>query len=111
MDSIDNRFERADSVLSQRSELTLATKSQVTCGSEFLNPLAPRHLAAENIYLALASVRLIVHALAPPVLVVGAGQGLFLADLRRRGFQGNGLDLGFRNEVIRKFPNGARGGI
>jgi SAM-dependent methyltransferase len=65
----------------------------VTRGSEFWERLAPHHAAIENSYLDLPSIRRIADSLHPPVLVVGAGQGLIVAELRERGLQCEGVDL------------------
>jgi len=47
----------------------------------------------ENSYLDVPSLRRIMHDLHEPVLVVGAGQGLIVAELRKRGFRCDGVDL------------------
>jgi len=61
--------------------------------------LAAHHSAIENSYFDLPSLRHIVEQIQSPVLVVGAGQGLIVADLQRRGFQCDGVDLS--SEMIR----------
>jgi len=66
---------------------------------EFWDALAPHHSALENSYLDLPSVRRILDKIQSPVLVVGAGQGLIVAELRRRKFQCDGVDLS--SEMIR----------
>ena len=53
----------------------------------------------ENSYLNLPSLRRIVPHIHQPVLVVGAGQGLLVAELRTIGFQCDGVDLS--SEMIR----------
>jgi SAM-dependent methyltransferase len=60
--------------------------------SEFWDLLAPHHQALENSYLDLASLRGIIHAIQAPVLIVGAGQGLLVEELRNRGLQCDGID-------------------
>jgi ubiquinone/menaquinone biosynthesis C-methylase UbiE len=65
----------------------------MTCSSEFWDALAPHHSAIENSYLDLPSLRRIVHEIHQPVLVVGAGQGLIVADLQKKGLQCDGVDL------------------
>src|SRR5438552_13716047 len=65
----------------------------MTCSSEFWDALAPHHSALENSYLDLPSLRLIQHDIRPPVLVVGAGQGLIVAALQKQGLQCDGVDL------------------
>ena len=71
----------------------------MTTSCEFWDALAPHHSKIENSYLDLPSLRRIVPDIHPPVLVVGAGQGLIVAELRRRGFQCDGVDLS--SEMIR----------
>src|SRR5437588_7310840 len=65
----------------------------MTCSSDFWDALAPHHSAIENSYLDLPSLRLIEQDIGPPVLVVGAGQGLIVAALQKRGLQCDGVDL------------------
>jgi SAM-dependent methyltransferase len=65
----------------------------MTCSSDFWNVLAPHHSALENSYLDLPSLRYIRQEIRPPVLVVGAGQGLIVAALRAQGLQCDGVDL------------------
>jgi len=65
----------------------------MTCSSDFWDALAPHHSALENSYLDLPSLRRIQHELRPPVLVVGAGQGLIVAALQAQGLQCDGADL------------------
>lgn len=67
--------------------------------SEFWDVLASHHGRVENHYLDLASLRGIVRAIQRPVLVVGAGQGLIVAELRNEGFECDGVDLS--SEMIR----------
>jgi hypothetical protein len=67
--------------------------------SEFWDALAPHHSAIENNYFDLPSVRRIVHDIRSPVLVVGAGLGLIVEELQKRGFQCDGADLS--SEMIR----------
>jgi 2-polyprenyl-3-methyl-5-hydroxy-6-metoxy-1,4-benzoquinol methylase len=66
---------------------------------EFWDALAPHHSAIENSYFDLPSVRRIVHDVRSPVLIVGAGQGLIVEELQKRGFQCDGVDLSL--EMIR----------
>ena len=66
---------------------------------DFWNALAPFHSAIENNYFDLPSLHRILHELHEPVLVVGAGQGLIVAELVKRGFQCDGVD--FSSEMIR----------
>jgi ubiquinone/menaquinone biosynthesis C-methylase UbiE len=65
----------------------------MTCSSEFWDALAPHHSAIENSYLDLPSLRRIQHDIFPPVLVVGAGQGLIVAALQEHGLHCDGVDL------------------
>lgn len=67
--------------------------------SDFWDALAPFHSAIENNYFDLPSLRRILPELREPVLVVGAGQGLIVAELLKMGFQCDGVD--FSAEMIR----------
>src|SRR4051812_36805882 len=67
--------------------------------ADFWNALAPHHSAIENNYFDLPSLRRILSELQEPILVVGAGQGLIVADLQNRGLQCDGVD--FSPEMIR----------
>ena len=71
----------------------------MTRSSDYWDALAPHHSSIENNYLDLPSLRLIVHDIHQPVLVVGAGQGLIVEELRKNGFRSDGVDLSF--EMIR----------
>ena len=61
--------------------------------SNFWDVLAPHHFAIENHYLDVPTIRRIMDHLHDPVLMVGAGQGLIVAALRKKGFQCDGIDL------------------
>ena len=65
----------------------------MTCSSDFWDALAPHHSTLENSYLNLPSLRRIQPEIRPPVLVVGAGQGLIVAALQAQGLQCDGVDL------------------
>jgi SAM-dependent methyltransferase len=65
----------------------------MTGTSNFWDALAPDHPALENSYLDLPSLRRIAHDIHQPVLVVGAGQGLIVAEVKNLGFQCDGVDL------------------
>jgi ubiquinone/menaquinone biosynthesis C-methylase UbiE len=67
--------------------------------SDFWNALAPFHSAIENNYFDLPSLHRILHEVREPVLVVGAGQGLIVAELLEKGFRCDGVD--FSSEMIR----------
>jgi ubiquinone/menaquinone biosynthesis C-methylase UbiE len=67
--------------------------------ADFWDALAPHHSAIENNYFDLPSLRHILRELQEPVLVVGAGQGLIVAELQNRGLQCDGVD--FSPEMIR----------
>ena len=67
--------------------------------AQFWDALAPHHSRIENNYFDLTSVRRIVAELQEPVLVVGAGQGLLVAELRKKGVECDGVD--FSAEMIR----------
>ena len=71
----------------------------MTGSSEFWDALAPHHSSIEDDYFDLSSLRLILHHIHQPVLVVGAGQGLIVEELRKNGFQTDGVD--FSREMIR----------
>ncbi len=60
--------------------------------SAFWDALAPHHAAIEDSYLDRASVRRLLNEIQSPVLVVGAGQGLIVAELRKKGFACDGVD-------------------
>lgn len=67
--------------------------------SDFWDVLAPHHSSIENNYLEVRSVRHILREMLGPVLVVGAGQGLIVEELRKNGLQCDGVDLSL--EMIR----------
>jgi len=71
----------------------------VTRPSDYWDALAPHHSSIENNHLDLPSLRLILHDIHQPVLVVGAGQGLIVAELLKHGFRVDGVDLS--SEMIR----------
>jgi len=71
----------------------------MTRSSNFWDALAPHHAAIENSYLDLPSLRRIGHDVHEPALVVGAGQGLIVAGLRKKGIRCDGVDLS--SEMIR----------
>jgi len=68
--------------------------------SEFWEALAPFHGDVEDTNFGLASVRRLLPEIESPVLVVGAGQGLIVAELRKRGYACDGVDLSA--EMIRQ---------
>jgi SAM-dependent methyltransferase len=65
---------------------------------KFWDALAPYHAAIENNYLDKASARRLLPRLQAPVLVVGAGHGLIVAELRKKGLRCDGID--FSREMI-----------
>jgi SAM-dependent methyltransferase len=65
--------------------------------------MAPHHCDLEDNYLDLFSVRQIRDELREPVLVVGAGQGLIVAELQKNGLRCDGVD--FSREMIRQAKN------
>lgn len=71
----------------------------MTDSSEFWDALAPHHSSLENNYFDVASLRLILHHIRQPILVVGAGQGLIVEELCKNGFHTDGVD--FSPEMIR----------
>ena len=68
--------------------------------SGFWDGLAPHHAEIEDTNFDLASVRHLLPDIETPVLVVGAGQGLIVAELRKRGYECDGVDLS--SEMIRQ---------
>src|SRR5215471_3782431 len=67
--------------------------------SDFWNVLAQFHAEIEDSNFDLASVRRLLPEIETPVLVVGAGQGLIVAELRKYGYECDGVDLS--SEMIR----------
>jgi SAM-dependent methyltransferase len=67
--------------------------------SEFWDALAPHLAAIENNYLDISATRRIMDDLREPVLVVGAGQGLIVAEIRNAKLKCDGIDLS--REMIR----------
>jgi len=65
----------------------------MTNKSDYWNALAPYLLLIENNFLDPRSINRILHKLRQPVLVIGAGQGLLVEHLIRKGFQADGIDL------------------
>ena len=63
---------------------------------DYWDTLAPHHWRIENNYLDVESVHLILGDVREPVLVVGAGQGLIVEELRRQGLRCDGIDLSAR---------------
>lgn len=66
---------------------------------DFWDALAPIHASIEDHLFDRRSLRRIVPRIQGPVLVVGAGQGLLVAELQAKGFQCDGIDLS--SEMIR----------
>ena len=64
--------------------------------SNFWDTLAPHHWLVENNYLEVSSVRLIFGDIRQPVLIVGAGQGLVVEELRCQGLRCDDIDLSAR---------------
>lgn len=71
----------------------------MTQPSDFWDALAAHHAAIEDNFLDRASLRRILSDVRSPVLVIGAGQGLLVAELRARHFRCDGVD--FSAEMIR----------
>jgi NAD(P)-dependent dehydrogenase (short-subunit alcohol dehydrogenase family) len=67
---------------------------------EFWNVLAQFHAEIEDSNFDLASVRRLLPQIESPVLVVGAGHGLIVEELRRHGHECDGVDLS--SEMIRQ---------
>ena len=68
--------------------------------SDFWDVLAQFHAEIEDTNFDLASVRRLLPEIKSPVLVVGAGQGLIVEELRKRGYECDGVDLS--SEIIRQ---------
>jgi len=68
--------------------------------SDFWDVLAQFHAEIEDTNFDLASVRRLLPEIKSPVLVVGAGQGLIVEELRKRGIECDGVDLS--SEMIRQ---------
>ena len=67
--------------------------------SEFWDALAPHHATIENHYLDVSATRRLMAGLHGPVLVVGAGHGLIVAEIRNAGLRCDGIDVS--REMIR----------
>jgi ubiquinone/menaquinone biosynthesis C-methylase UbiE len=74
--------------------------------TDFWNALAPYHAAIEDNYFDRASLRRIAPQIQPPVLVVGGGHGLIVAELQKMGLQCDGVD--FSTQMVR-FAKARRG--
>jgi hypothetical protein len=68
--------------------------------SDFWNVLAQLHAEIEDTNFDLASARRLLPEIKSPVLVVGAGQGLIVEELRKHGCECDGVDLS--SEMIRQ---------
>ena len=68
-------------------------QTRITGTTDYWDALAPYHYSIENNYFDLGSLHRIVQEIRPPVLVVGAGQGLIVGELRKNGIQSDGVDL------------------
>jgi hypothetical protein len=68
--------------------------------SDFWNAMAPFHAEVEDSNFDLGSVRRLLPEIESPVLVVGAGQGLIVAELRKCGYECDGVDLS--SEMVRQ---------
>jgi hypothetical protein len=64
----------------------------MSVSTEFWDALAPQHAKLENSYLDRPSLRRILPLIETPVLVVGAGQGVLVAELRQKGLRCDGVD-------------------
>ena len=73
--------------------MPLSGHLEMSSSSDYWDVLAPHHLSIENNFLDLPSMRLIEADIRQPVLVVGAGLGLIVEGLRRKGFRADGVDL------------------
>lgn len=68
--------------------------------SDFWNVLAPFHAEVEDSNFDLASVRCLIPEIHSPVLVVGAGHGLIVEEIRKQGYECEGVDLS--EEMVRQ---------
>lgn len=66
----------------------------------FWNVLAQFHAEVEDTNFDRASIRRLLPEIAPPVLIIGAGQGLIVAEVRKHGYECDGVDLS--SEMIRQ---------
>ena len=74
------------------SDTRPAAELSRTCSPEFWDALAPYHALIEDNYFDRRSVRRLLGWLPDPVLIVGGGQGLIVAELRNRGIRCDGID-------------------
>ena len=68
--------------------------------SDFWNALAQFHAEIEDTNFDLASIRRLLTEVESPVLIVVAGHGLIVEELRKSGYQCDGVDLS--SEMIRQ---------
>ena len=68
--------------------------------SNYWDTLAPHHWRIEDNYLDVSSLRRILGDIREPVLIIGAGQGLIVEELRRQGLRCDGIDLSARMLAI-----------
>jgi len=81
------------------AETQYSSGASGSSASEFWDALAPYHFEIENNYLDVRSIRRLLGDFLPPVLVVGGGQGLIVAEIRKSGVRCDGVDLS--SEMIR----------
>lgn len=74
--------------------------------SAFWDILAPHLRLIEDNYLDARSARRLISQLQEPVLVVGAGQGLIVAEIRRKGIRCDGVDWSARMVQFAKLRRG-----
>lgn len=74
------------------SDTRPAAELSRACSPEFWDALAPYHALIEDNYFDVRSVRRLLDSLPDPVLIVGGGQGLIVAELRNRGIRCDGID-------------------
>ena len=87
--------------------------------SEFWDALAASHAAAEDSFLNVSATRRIMNDLRAPVLVVGAGHGLIVAEIRKAGLRcadlivasGKGRDLIASGRIRFRIANRAGIGV
>jgi len=77
-----------------------AVNNQLNSGTAFWDALAPEHAAVEDNLFDLRSVRRLAPEIKEPVLVIGAGQGLIVAEVQKWGLRCDGID--FSAEMVRQ---------
>jgi hypothetical protein len=74
--------------------------------SDFWNTLAQFHAEFEDSNFDLASVRRLLPEMVSPVMILGAGHGLIVEELRKRGYESEGVDLRFGDDLTGENSSG-----